>query len=233
MDIKFILNKIIERLGRVDYQIDSAISNVDIINIMYIKSREILRGCIYKLFFKKSTGLLFIGRNVELSYCSKISCGKSLTIGNNVKIIALSKNGIVLGNNVSILNGSIIDCLGVYNNIGDGLSIGHNVGIGQNCFIQVRANVEIRSNVIFGPNVSVFSENHIFEDSSIPIVKQGVTRKGVIIEEGVWIGTGAVVLDGVTIGKNSVIAAGSVVNKNVPPFSLYGGVPARLIKNLR
>jgi acetyltransferase-like isoleucine patch superfamily enzyme len=233
VNLKFILNKLIEGLGRVDYQIDSSISNFEIINILYIKFREILRGFTYKLFFRKSTGLLFIGKNVELSYCSRISCGKSLTIGNNVKIIALSKNGIVIGNNVSILNGSIIDCLGVYNNIGEGLSIGNNVGIGQNCFIQVRANVEIRSNVIFGPNVSVFSENHIFENSSIPIVKQGVTRKGVIIEEGVWIGTRSVVLDGVTIGKNSVIAAGSIVNKNVPPFSIYGGVPARLIKNLQ
>ena len=81
--------------------------------------------------------------------------------------------------------------------------------------------------------LSIFSENHLYENTNIPIRKQGVSRKGVIVEDGVWIGTRAVVLDGVTIGKNSVIAAGSVVNKNVPPYTVYGGVPAKLIKTLK
>ena len=59
------------------------------------------------------------------------------------------------------------------------------------------------------------------------------TRKGVIIEDGVWLGTRSVILDGVTIGKNSIIAAGSIVNKNVPAYSIAGGVPAKLIRDRR
>ncbi len=231
--MKKIVNNIIEKLGRTDYRLDVNITNIDLLIIVFIKGMQICRGLYYKLFFKNAKGLLFIGKNVEINFCSKISCGRSVTIDNNVKINALSKDGINIGNNVSILNNTIIDCIGVFNNIGEGLTIGNNVGIAQNCFIQVRASVSIGNDVIFGPNVSIFSENHLYENTNMPIRKQGVSRMGVIIEEGVWIGTRAVVLDGVTIGKNSVIAAGSVVNKNVPPYTVYGGVPAKLIKNLQ
>jgi acetyltransferase-like isoleucine patch superfamily enzyme len=231
--LKKIVNNIIEKLGRTDYRLDVNITNIDLLIIVFIKGMQICRGLYYKLFFKNAKGLLFIGKNVEINFCSKISCGRSVTIDNNVKINALSKDGINIGNNVSILNNTIIDCIGVFNNIGEGLTIGNNVGIAQNCFIQVRASVSIGNDVIFGPNVSIFSENHLYENTNMPIRKQGVSRMGVIIEEGVWIGTRAVVLDGVTIGKNSVIAAGSVVNKNVPPYTVYGGVPAKLIKNLQ
>ena len=231
--MKKIINNIIEKLGRSDYSLDDNIKNIDLLIIVFIKGMQVFRGVYYKLFFKKVNGLLFVGKNVEINFCSKISCGRSVTIDNNVKINALSKKGIYFGNNVSILNNTIIDCIGVFNNIGEGLTIGDNVGIAQNCFIQVRAHVRIGNDVIFGPNVSIFSENHLYENTNIPIRKQGVSRKGVVIEDGVWIGTRAVILDGVTIGKNSVIAAGSVVNKSVPPYTVYGGVPAKLIKNLQ
>ncbi len=64
----------------------------------------------------------------------------------------------------------------------------------------------------------------------MPVNLQGVIRKGVKIENGVWIGARAVILDGVTVGNNSIVAAGSIVNKDVPPYSIVGGVPAKLIK---
>jgi acetyltransferase-like isoleucine patch superfamily enzyme len=156
--------------------------------------------------------------------------GKSVQISDNVEINALSKSGVSIGNNVSILKNTIIECTGVLNNLGEGLIIGNNVGIAQNCFIQVRGKVIIEDNVIFGPNVSVFSENHNFENPDLPVNVQGVNRKGVTIESGVWVGTRSIILDGVTVGKNSIIAAGSVVSKDVLPFSIVGGVPAKLIR---
>jgi len=81
-----------------------------------------------------------------------------------------------------------------------------------------------------GPSVSIFSENHNSTDLDQYIVWQGETRKGVTIEDGVWIGARSIILDGVCIGKNSIITAGSVVNKNVEPYTVVGGVPAKLIK---
>lgn len=230
LSILKILNKIIGLLGRENYRIDSNLNQYDIIIILWSKSFCLLRGLFLKLTLKKSKGLLFVGKRCKIIFRHKISIGKTVTIGDNVEINGLSKSGIFIGNNVSILNNTIIECTGVIRELGDGLIIGNNVGIAQNCFIQVRGKVIIEDNVIFGPNVSIFSENHIFDNPDLPVNVQGESRKGVKIESGVWIGTRAVILDGVTVGKNSIVAAGSVVNKDVLPYSIVGGVPAKLIK---
>lgn len=95
----------------------------------------------------------------------------------------------------------------------------------------MRGEVTVGNNVIFGPGVSLFSENHNFDDVTKFINEQGVSRKGITIEDGVWLASGARVLAGVTIGKNSVVAAGAVVTKDVPPYSIVGGIPAKIIKN--
>ena len=68
---------------------------------------------------------------------------------------------------------------------------------------------------------------------SILIKDQGNIYADVILENDVWIGTGVKILPGVTIGKGSVIAAGAVVTKDVPPYTLWGGVPAKKIKDIR
>ncbi len=51
-----------------------------------------------------------------------------------------------------------------------------------------------------------------------------------VIEEDVWISSHCVIIRGVRIGRGSVVGAGSVVNKEVPPYSVVGGVPIRVIK---
>ena len=68
------------------------------------------------------------------------------------------------------------------------------------------------------------------EDTSRTIKEQGVVRADVVIEDDCWIGCNVTVLSGVTIGRGSIVAAGAVVNKDVPPYSIVGGVPARLLK---
>jgi acetyltransferase-like isoleucine patch superfamily enzyme len=225
-----LLEVLIRKLGRHNYVIDKAIGNIDLINIATEKSIQILRGFYLKLFLHESMGIVFLGKRSKIKYCNKISLGKTVIIGDNIEINALSKQGIKIGNNFTIRRNSIIECTGVIRNLGEGLEIGNNVGISQNCYIQVRGFVKIGNNVIFGPNVSIFSENHNFSSNSMFINEQGEIRKGVSIEDGVWIGSGSIILDGVTIGTNSIIAAGSVVNKNVPPNSIFGGVPAKFIK---
>lgn len=225
-----ILNKCIRLLGRDNYYIDSNLSKLDIFEILFSKVTCLIRGFILKLYLKKSTGLLFVGRGCKIIHKNKISFGSTVQIGDNVEINALSKNGITIGNNVSILKNTIIECTGVIRSIGEGLTIGNNVGIAQNCFIQVRGKVVIGSNVIIGPNVSIFSENHNFDNPELPVSVQGEKRIGVTLEDGVWLGTRVVILDGVTVGRNSIVAAGSIVNRNVEPHTIVGGVPAKLIK---
>jgi acetyltransferase-like isoleucine patch superfamily enzyme len=229
--INTILNKLIHFLGRTNYKIDSNISYYSILIIISEKFIQFLRGLLLKLFFKKSKGILFLGKNVRIKHKNLISVGRTIFIGDNVEINALSKRGIVFGDNVSIHRGTIIDCTGGIRSIGECLKIGNSVGFSPNCFIQVRGEVTIGDNVIFGPFVKIFSESHNFSKIDIPITSQGETRKGVNIESGVWVGSSAIILDGVTIGENAIIAAGSLVNNDVPANSIVAGIPAKIIKN--
>ena len=84
---------------------------------------------------------------------------------------------------------------------------------------------------MLAPRVSIYAENHVFDNPNITIKAQGVTKSAVVIEDDCWIAANVVILAGVTIGKGSVIAAGSVVNEDVPAFSVVAGVPARVIKS--
>jgi len=97
-------------------------------------------------------------------------------------------------------------------------------------FVGCQGGVNIGENVIMGPRVNIHSENHNFEDINIPIKDQGVSRKGININNNCWVGAGVIFLDGVTIGEGCVIAAGSVVNKSFPKNSIIAGVPARILK---
>lgn len=227
---KRILLKIFEKIGKGNYVLDRHLSNYDLAVILWGKGFELVRGLRIKFFLKGSSGLLFVGRRCKIRHKSKILLGRTVTIGDNVEINALSKEGIRIGDNVSILRNTIIECTGVIRNLGEGLSIGNNVGIAQNCFIQVRGKVVIGNDVIFGPGVSIFSENHKFDDPDLPVSVQGEIRKGVKVGDGVWIGARSVILDGVQIGQNSIIAAGSIVNKDVPAYTIVGGVPAKIIR---
>lgn len=228
--MKKLLNKIIQRLGKENYKVDDALNSNDIWMVLCARFIQMFRGLFLKLKLKSSKGIIFKGKNCKIKHCKKIVAGKSLTIGDHVEINALSKHGIIIGDNVSILKNTIIECTGVIRELGEGLKIGNHVGIAQNCFIQVRGKVKIGNYVILGPGVSIFSENHLFENKNTPIMQQGASRKGVIIEDDVWLGAGATILDGVIVGRGSVIAAGSVVNKDVVPYSIVAGVPAKLIK---
>ncbi len=221
---------IIRLLGREGYTVDANIGATDLMIVLSEKFVQILRGLWLKLWLRQSAGLVFLGRHCKVTHAHLITVGRTLVLGDRVEIKALSRHGIVIGNNVSIHANSIIECTGVLNALGEGLRIGSNVGMGQGCFIQVRGPVNIGSNVIFGPGVSIFSENHRSSDLSVFINEQGVTRTGVTIEDGVWLGSRAMVLDGVSVGRGSIVAAGSVVTRDVEPLAIVGGAPARLIR---
>jgi acetyltransferase-like isoleucine patch superfamily enzyme len=75
----------------------------------------------------------------------------------------------------------------------------------------------------------IIPANHGFERIDVPMNTQPLTKKGIVIGEDVWIGSGCRILDGVHIGGGSVIGAGSVVTKNIGPYSIALGVPARIV----
>jgi len=111
--------------------------------------------------------------------------------------------------------------------IGDNSKINHN-----NILWAGKKDAVIRlgNNVITGPFVQMYAFNHVNKRKDIPIVEQSFVEGDIIVEDDVWIGAGSILLAGVKVGKGVVIAAGSVVTKNLPPYTLCGGVPARVIK---
>lgn len=225
-----LINTVISKIKKEPYKIDEAITTSVMFGIITNKLVMAFRGTINKLFFKKSKGILFIGKRVKINCKKKITLKGSATIEDGCFINALSKGGITIGNNFSLGRNSIIECTGVIRELGEELIIGENVGVAANAFIAMRGKVEIGDNTIFGPGVSIHAENHNFEDLEKPIRLQGATRKGVKIGKDCWIGSKAIILDGVTIGNHVIVAAGAVVNKDVPDYAIVGGVPAKVIK---
>ena len=133
-----------------------------------------------------------------------------LLIGKNVRISYPAH--LQLGKDTIIEDGAEINCLS-----SQGIKVGDRVTIGKH--------------VMMGPRVSIYAENHVFDNPDILMKDQGVEKKEVIIEDDCWIASNSIILAGVTIGKGSVIAAGSVVTENVAPYSVVAGVPAKWIKS--
>jgi acetyltransferase-like isoleucine patch superfamily enzyme len=190
-----------------------------------------IRGLFLKPFLKKSVGFVFLGTQVKVRHGYQIIAGKNLILGDNVDINALSTDGIVLGNHVSIARDSILFCTGVIAQKGKSITIGDRTGIGARAFLAGQGGIIIGDDVITGPNIQIFSENHNFSDPEQTIKSQGVTKQTTVIGNNCWLGGGVTILAGVNIGDGCIIAAGSVVTRSVPANSVVAGVPAKVIKS--
>ncbi|MEN6336945.1 MAG: acyltransferase [Phycisphaerales bacterium] len=114
--------------------------------------------------------------------------------------------------------------------IGDGskVRIGKCCKISENVFLQGGT---IGDYVMIGPNTAILTKSHQHESTDIPMVKQGETEDRIpVVEDDVWIGRNAIILPGLRIGAGSIVGAGAVVTSDVPPYSVVGGVPARIIR---
>jgi acetyltransferase-like isoleucine patch superfamily enzyme len=109
------------------------------------------------------------------------------------------------------------------------ISVGRNVFVNQNCTFYDLGGLDIGDDVMIGPNVNIITTGHPIEPSRR---RDGVTAKPIVIERNVWIGAGATIIGGVTVGENSVVGAGSVVTHDVPPNTLVGGNPAKVIRSI-
>lgn len=194
---------------------------------------KVIRGFFVSLF--KINGLykiIAIGRNVKILGNKKdLYVGKRVKIEDNVFLQTVSQNGIILENNVTICNGTQIRPSGFYGgNLGWGLKMGSYSSIGANSYIGCSGMIKIGDNVMIGPHCTMIAENHNYSDLEIPMIKQGVSNKGIEIKDNVWIGANVTILDGVTVESGCILAAGAVITKSTEPDGIYAGVPAKRIK---
>ena len=118
----------------------------------------------------------------------------------------------------------------------ENITVGNNVYFGVNTrVLTTRARLVLGSYIMFGPNVTIITGDHRtdvigkYMCALTDADKNPQNDQDVIIEDDVWIGANTTILKGVTIGRGSVVAAGAIVTKSFPPYSIIGGVPAKLI----
>lgn len=163
---------------------------------------------IYKLidFVRRAFNKIFIQPGIKKGM---LSCGKNVKIASNCELKPL-KN----------------------------ISMGDRVEVGPRAlFWTTRAKITVGNDVIFGPGVTIITGDHPtnIRGRTINSIKDCEKPKecdqDVIIDDDVWVGCNVTILKGVHIHSGAIIAAGSVLTKDVDENSIWGGVPAKKIKN--
>jgi acetyltransferase-like isoleucine patch superfamily enzyme len=132
-----------------------------------------------------------------------------------------------------IIDGEIDESITIftplYINYGKHTKIGKNVFINFDCVFLDLGGITIEDNVLIAPKVSLLTESHPIN----PNERHSLIPKPIHIKKNAWIGANATILQGVTIGENTVVAAGSVVSKDVPDNVVVGGIPAKIMKEIK
>ena len=115
-----------------------------------------------------------------------------------------------------------------YTDFGKNITIGRDVFINSGCHFQDQGGIVIGDGSMIGHNVVLATINH----DLCPMENRKNHYAPIKIGNHVWIGSNAIILPGVSIGEWAVVAAGAVVTKDIPPLTVAGGVPAKVIKDI-
>ena len=187
-----------------------------------------LRALAYRLILHAS-GWPVIEDQVRLAQPANIHLGRHVYIDHGVYLHACPQ-GIFIGDETFVMHRAELH---VYNFRGlpnAGIWIGRKGFVGEFCLIRGQGGVRIGDEVLLAPRVQILAVNHLFDQPTQPVIRQGISAKGIVIEDGAWIGAGAIVLDGVRVGRGAVVGAGAVVTRDVPPRAVAVGVPARVVR---
>ena len=189
----------------------------------------LLRSKLYPLLLGTVGSGVIFGSNVVLRHPHKIHLGDNIVIDDNCVLDAKGEEGnsIVVGNGVFIGRNTILYCKD-----GD-IAIGDNTTISFNCDIFSANVVSVGQNVQMAAYCFLNGGTHSYDRTDLPVLQQERSGIGITVEDNVWVGADAKIMDGVTVGRDSIVGAGAVVNHDVAPFSIVGGIPAKLIRSRR
>lgn len=151
------------------------------------------------------------------------------------------KNGLFIGNNFAMNNGTLHNAIGAvarctfYTTANATITIGNNVGMSQTTILST-SSVCIGNNVKLGGGVKIYTTDfHSLDPDLRKVPSQDMQNRKeapVQIGDNAFIGAFSIILKGVTIGENSVVGAGSVVSKSIPANQIWAGNPARFIREV-
>lgn len=188
------------------------------------------RALLYRLMLHME-GLAAIESGVRLRFANHIRLGRGAYLDQGVYIHACPQ-GVEIGAGTLVMHGAVLHVYNFRDLPHAGIKIGQDSLIGEYTVIRGQGGVTIGDRVYTSPMTQLIAVNHNFDDPTRPFVEQGITAQGIVVEDDVWLGSGAIITDGVRVGQGAVIAAGAVVTKDVAPHTVVGGVPARLIRQI-
>lgn len=187
-----------------------------------------LRGLAYRSILQMD-GVAAIEAGVRIRFASNIRLGEGAYIDEAVYLHA-TPGGIAIGAGSFIMHGAILHVYNFRHLPHAFIHIGRDSLIGEYNVLRGQGGIAIGDRVYTAPLVQLLAVNHLYDDPTRPMVEQGISAQGIVVEDDVWIGAGAIVTDGVRIGRGAVVAAGAVVTQDVPPRAVVGGVPAKVLK---
>jgi acetyltransferase-like isoleucine patch superfamily enzyme len=152
-----------------------------------------------------------------------VALGKRVYVGPGAELLARNAHEkICIGSECQIHRNALLHCYGGQ------IVVGNNVSINPFCVLYGHGGLTIGNDVLIATGCVMIPANHNIDDLDRPIRSQGLTCRGIVVEDDVWIAARAVILDGVTIHRGAVIGAGAVVTRDVPAGAIAVGVPAKV-----
>lgn len=189
-----------------------------------------VRAIVYRLVLRME-GVAAIENGVRLRFADQIRLGRNAYVDHGCYLHACPQ-GIDIGENTFIMHGAVLHVYNFRNLPHSFIRIGRDSLIGEMNVLRGQGGITIGDRVFCAPLVQMLAVNHVYDDPNRPMVEQGITAEGIVVDDDVWIGAGAVITDGVRVGRGAVVAAGAVVTKDVAPHTVVGGVPAKVISQI-
>lgn len=185
----------------------------------------VLRSIAYRYLFNALGKGSVIGSHVTIRSPGRICIGQQVMIDDYAVLDAKGEaSRIELGDQILLGRNTILSCNEARIRIGDFVSIG------PFCFFASKSHIDIGANVSIGSGTHLMAGSHVSSDPDTAVIHQARISQGIVVEDNVWIGSGAKILDGVTIERNSIVGAGAVVSQDVPPYTTVLGNPARIVQ---
>ena len=188
------------------------------------------RALVYRLIMPLE-GLPAIESGVRLRHARNIRLGPRVYLDQGVYLHGCPQ-GIEIGADTCVMHNTELHVFNFRDLPRAFIRVGAGCFIGESVVIRGQGGVTIGDSVLVAPMAKILAVNHNHADPSRPVMDQGISGRGIVIEDGAWIGAGAAILDGTRIGARAVVGANAVVTRDVPPQSVAVGVPARVVSSL-